>query len=126
MTGSLPMPVTVVMAAVMGGTALYCAGRLALAPLRARATDRSADLLHVVMGTVMAASLLGVLNRRWDLVWVLGFLAAGLWLRPSGGRSAVPAPRSGTGCSTARPAWRWCSCWPAAPRRTSWGRPDPR
>jgi Domain of unknown function (DUF5134) len=87
MTGPLP----IVLAAVLGGSALYCAGRLVLAPLRQRVTDRPADLLHLVMGTVMAAALLGVLNRRWDLLWVLGFLAAALWFL----RAAVVAGRSG-------------------------------
>src|SRR5262245_5537575 len=75
MTGPLPL----LMAAVMGVTALYCAGRLAVAPVRGRATDRVADLLHVVMGTVMAAALLGRLDRRLDLLWLLGFLVAALW-----------------------------------------------
>jgi hypothetical protein len=86
-------PLPIVVAAVMGGTALYCAGRLVAAPLRRRVTDRRADLLHVVMGTVMAATLLGVLNRRWDLLWVLGFLGGALWFL----RAAVVAERSGLG-----------------------------
>jgi hypothetical protein len=89
MTGPLPL----VLAAVTGGTALYCAGRLVAAPLRRRVTDRPADLLHLVMGTVMAATLLGVLNRRWDVLWVLGFLAGALWFL----RAAVVAGRSGPG-----------------------------
>ena len=72
-------PVAAILAAVMATTALYCAGRLVVAPLRGRASERGVDFLHVVMGSVMAATLLGLLGRRWDVVWVLGFAGAGFW-----------------------------------------------
>ncbi len=103
MTGPLPL----VLVLVSGGTALYCAGRLVVAPLRRRVTDRPADLLHLVMGIVMAATLLGVLNRRWDLLWVLGFLAAALWYL----RAAVVAGRSGrSGRSSGRGLQHGAGC----------------
>lgn len=72
-------PVAVLVAAVMALTALSCAGRLAVAPLSDRVSEPVVDLVHVAMGTVMAAMLLGLLNRRWDVVWVVGFASAGLW-----------------------------------------------
>jgi hypothetical protein len=72
-------PMSAALAAVMALTALYCAGRLVLAPLRGRVSQPGVDLLHVVMGAVMAAALLGVLSRRWDVAWVLGFVAAAFW-----------------------------------------------
>ena len=72
-------PLAAILAAVTATTALYCAGRLVVAPLRGRASERGVDLLHVVMGSVMAATLLGLLSRRWDVVWVLGFAGAAFW-----------------------------------------------
>jgi Domain of unknown function (DUF5134) len=72
-------PLAVALAAVMATTALYCAGRLVVAPLRRRASQPGVDLLHLLMGAVMAATLLGLLSRRWDVVWVLTFAATAFW-----------------------------------------------
>ena len=72
-------PLAAALAAVMGLSALYCAGRLVAAPLLGRSSERGVDLLHVVMGSVMAATLLGVLGRRWDVLWVVGFAVAAFW-----------------------------------------------
>jgi hypothetical protein len=72
-------PLAVALAAVMATTALYCAGRLVVAPLRGRASQPGVDLLHLLMGSVMAATLLGLLSRRWDVVWVLAFASAAFW-----------------------------------------------
>jgi hypothetical protein len=92
-------PLAIGLAAVMGLTALHCAGRLAAAPMLGRTSDRRADLLHVVMGSVMAASLLGVLGRRWDVVWLVGFLAAAFWfVREGVVRSSRHSLQHGVGC----------------------------
>jgi hypothetical protein len=67
------------LAGVMALTALTCAARLVLLPRRERGGEVAVDLLHVVMGAVMAAMLLGRLDPRLDLLWLLGFAFAGLW-----------------------------------------------
>ena len=106
-------PVVVLMAAVMTLTALYCAGRLVVAPLRGRANQPGIDLLHVVMGLVMAAMLLGRLDHRWDLLWLVGFGGAGLWFARA---SVVHWPSASEWSARhhlqhGRPAWPWSSCW---------------
>jgi hypothetical protein len=67
-----------VLAVVMAATALYCAGRVAVARVASRAIEVDADFFHVAMGLAMAAMLLGLssiaLTLALEVVFGLGLL----------------------------------------------------
>ena len=87
-------------AAIMIVTAGYCAGRLAVARSRRRATEVDADILHAVMGVAMAGMLVPRLSPLPDGVWEALFGVAAAWFAwqairrggAGGWRSAHPLP----------------------------------
>ena|SRR6516164_7226155 len=87
-------------AAIMIVTAGYCAGRLAVARSRRRATEVDADMLHTVMGVAMAGMLVPRVSPLPDGVWEALFGVAAAWFAwqairrggAGGWRSAHPLP----------------------------------
>jgi hypothetical protein len=75
------------LAAVMLGTAAYCAGRLAVAWRSRRPTGYAVDLTHVLMGTAMAGMLVPELGFAPAGLWQVTFAVTGCWF-------AAPAVRS--------------------------------
>ena len=74
-------------AAVMLGTAAYCAGRLAVAWRSRRPTGYTVDLTHVLMGTAMAGMLVPRLSFAPAGLWQLTFAATGCWFTTQALRS---------------------------------------
>lgn len=66
-------------AAVMLGTAAYCAGRLAVAWRSRRPTGYAVDLTHILMGSAMAGMLVPGLGFAPAGLWQATFAAAGCW-----------------------------------------------
>jgi len=66
-------------AAVMLGTAAYCAGRLAVAWRSRRPTGYAVDLTHILMGSAMAGMLVPGLGFAPAGLWRATFAAAGCW-----------------------------------------------
>jgi hypothetical protein len=68
-----------ILAAVVLATAAYCAGRLAIAPLRSRCVAYDADVLHILMGIVMAGMFVSGLRVFNAVVWGTVFAVATAW-----------------------------------------------
>lgn len=68
-----------VMAAVLLGTALYCASRLIFLHVARRADRRDVHVVHIVMATAMAAMLLNLFDLGPSGVWEVVFLAFAGW-----------------------------------------------
>ena len=89
-------------AAVMLGTAAYCAGRLAVAWRSRRPTGYAVDLTHILMGTAMAGMLVPVLGFAPAGLWQVTFAATGCWFAAQAVRGltrggwAAPQGRPGT------------------------------
>jgi len=66
-------------AAVMLGTAAYCAVRLAVAWRSRRPTGYAVDLTHILMGSAMAGMLVPGLGFAPAGLWRATFAAAGCW-----------------------------------------------
>jgi hypothetical protein len=66
-------------AAVMLGTAAYCAGRLAVAWRSRRPTGYAVDLTHILMGSAMAGMLVPGLGFAPAGLWQVTFAATGCW-----------------------------------------------
>ena len=66
-------------AAVMLGTAAYCAGRLAVAWRSRRPTGYAVDLTHILMGSAMAGMLVPGLGFAPAGLWRATFAATGCW-----------------------------------------------
>jgi hypothetical protein len=81
------------LAGIMLLTAVYCAGRLAVSRLRARATELDADALHVLMGTAMAGMLVPRLRLMPGIGWLAVFGIAAAWFgwHALRGRGRAPA-----------------------------------
>ena len=83
-------------AVVMLGTAVYCAGRLAVAWRSRRPTGYAVDLTHILMGSAMAGMLVPGLGFAPAGLWQVTFAATGCWFAAQavrgvtrGGRVAV-------------------------------------
>jgi Domain of unknown function (DUF5134) len=68
-----------VLAAVLLLIAGYCASRLAMARWRRRSTDHAVDVMHAVMGVVMAGMLVRWLNPLQSRAWAVLFAAGAVW-----------------------------------------------
>jgi hypothetical protein len=68
-----------VLAAVVLATAAYCAGRLAIAPLRSRCVAYDADVLHILMGVAMGGMFVAELSVFNTAVWGAVFAFAAAW-----------------------------------------------
>lgn len=127
-------------AAVMLGTAAYCAGRLAVAWRSQRPTGYAVDLTHVLMGTAMAGMLVPELGFAPAGLWQVTFAATGCWFGahavrsltrgraiamagqqvPDGGHAregpavAVPGPGKPAGGGPARGRQNTAQRWPSA------------
>lgn len=68
-----------ILAAVVLATAAYCAGRLAIAPLRSRCVAYDADVLHILMGVAMGGMFVAELSVFNTAVWGAVFAFAAAW-----------------------------------------------
>lgn len=68
-----------IFAAIMLATAVYCAGRLALARRLGRRVEHDSDVVHLLMGVAMAGMLVSDLNPLNATVWKVVFTLTTLW-----------------------------------------------
>jgi hypothetical protein len=68
-----------VVAAILLGTVLYCAGRLTFLVVARRQDRRDIHAVHIVMGSLMAAMLLNVAHFGSDGAWEVVFLSIAGW-----------------------------------------------
>jgi hypothetical protein len=98
-----PSWLAVPLAAVMIATAIYCAGRLAVARLWQRSTEVEADSVHVVMGVAMAGMLLPGLSPLPAPAWEGVFAAAAVWFACQAIRSRLRQHATDSGWRCAHP-----------------------
>jgi hypothetical protein len=68
-----------VVAAILLGTVLYCAGRLTFLAVARRQDRRDIHAVHIVMGTIMAAMLLNVAHFGSHGAWEVVFVSIAGW-----------------------------------------------
>ena len=91
-------------AAVMLGTAAYCAGRLAVAWRSRRPTGYAVDLTHILMGSAMAGMLVPGLGFAPAGLWRATFAAAGCWFAAQAVRGLTRGGPARAGLTAGGPA----------------------
>ena len=90
-----PAWLTAIFAAASLAVAIYCAGRLVVAPRAHRPTELDTDGAHVIMGVAMAGMLVSGLRTLPSAIWEVVFAAAAVWFGCRmllGRRGAQPSP----------------------------------